>query len=154
MTVFNIKEDLKKPCYCHACLDGKPVIEQSPDPRYCQGCYEFLLDEAKLVTRWKIPDWVPKTSSEQLAKPVQRVLERDKSGENGDIPTLKLSTLSGRPMSYKKRALPEDLIERLNKHGLGSKAIATKLKARGIVVSYKTIQRLLNGQRQELEGLR
>jgi transcriptional regulator with XRE-family HTH domain len=32
--------------YCHACLEAKTIGEQSPDPRYCQGCCEFLLQEA------------------------------------------------------------------------------------------------------------
>lgn len=48
----------------------------------------------------------------------------------------------------KIKELPEDLIKQLNEQGLGSNAIATSLKSKGIEVSYKTIQRIINGQRQ------
>ncbi|MFC2032746.1 hypothetical protein ACFLUS_05270 [Chloroflexota bacterium] len=44
----------------HACLDDKHVVEQSPDPRYCQGCYELLLKEAELLPVKKRPGWIPK----------------------------------------------------------------------------------------------
>lgn len=47
----------------------------------------------------------------------------------------------------KHRELPEDLIMRLSSKGMGSKAISTKLEEHGVVVSYKTIQRILLGER-------
>ncbi len=47
----------------------------------------------------------------------------------------------------KHRELPVDLIEKWQSEGLGSKAIASRLKGEGVVVSYKTIQRLLKGER-------
>ena len=31
--------------WCEACLIGKPGSDTSPDPRYCQDCYGFLLKE-------------------------------------------------------------------------------------------------------------
>ncbi len=33
--------------FCSACLVGKPQSEASPDPRYCQVCYQFLLKKAE-----------------------------------------------------------------------------------------------------------
>lgn len=45
--------------FCKACLVGKLASEQSPDPRYCQGCYEFLSAEVKLLGRGKKPSRVP-----------------------------------------------------------------------------------------------
>ena len=55
---------------------------------------------------------------------------------------------TGRPKTYKKRLLPDDKIRQLHKDGMGAKAIATKLKReKGIIVSYKTIQRVLSGER-------
>ena len=51
----------------------------------------------------------------------------------------------------KHRRLPEDLIKQLAGEGMGSKAIAARLKAElGITVSYKTIQRVLSGKRKQL----
>jgi hypothetical protein len=48
----------------------------------------------------------------------------------------------------KFKALPLELVRDLADEGFGSWAIASKVKKQtGIVVSYKTIQRLLNGQR-------
>ena len=49
----------------------------------------------------------------------------------------------------KHRDLPGDLIKQLAGEGMGSKAIATQLKKeQGINVSYKTIQRVLSGERK------
>ena len=47
----------------------------------------------------------------------------------------------------KHKHLPEDLIRRLSGEGIGSKAIVARLRTKGLKVSYKTIQRLLSGQR-------
>lgn len=33
--------------WCSGCLVAKSKSEQSPDPRYCQGCYELLSGEKK-----------------------------------------------------------------------------------------------------------
>ena len=55
----------------------------------------------------------------------------------------------GRLKHYKKRELPEGLIRQLHGQGMGSKAITTKLKEEtGIQVSYKTVQRILSGERR------
>ena len=53
----------------------------------------------------------------------------------------------GRPKAYEKRELPEELIRQLSSEGMGSRAIASTLKKRAIIVSYKTIQRILAGER-------
>ena len=51
----------------------------------------------------------------------------------------------------KFRDLPVGLITQWAANGMGSKAITAKLKAeQGIEVSYKTIQRLLSGERKQL----
>lgn len=51
----------------------------------------------------------------------------------------------------KHRRLPEDLIKQFADEGMGSKAIAAKLKTEfSITVSYKTIQRILSGKRRQL----
>ena len=48
----------------------------------------------------------------------------------------------------KHRDLPDELIAKLAGQGMRAKAIASELKREhGIIVSYKTIQRMLEGQR-------
>lgn len=48
----------------------------------------------------------------------------------------------------KRRQLPEDLIRKLAVEGVGSKAITARLRLEyGIHISYKTIQRVLSGER-------
>jgi hypothetical protein len=55
----------------------------------------------------------------------------------------------------KLRDLPESLIRRWAEEGLGSKAIASRLDSElGIKVSYKTVQRLLSGKRENGERQR
>ena len=55
-----------------------------------------------------------------------------------------------RPKTYKKQELPEPLIKEMKIAGMGAKAIATRLKVeQDINVSYKTIQRMLSGERKE-----
>ena len=48
--------------FCEACLMDKLVDRRSPDPRYCQDCYDFLTEEAKLLSGTRCPKWVPKKS--------------------------------------------------------------------------------------------
>lgn len=31
--------------WCHGCLVARPMADVSPNPQYCQGCYETLQDE-------------------------------------------------------------------------------------------------------------
>lgn len=53
-------------------------------------------------------------------------------------------TADGRP----KSALPAEEIEQLGKRSLGAKAIAGQLKAEGYSVSFRTVHRILTGERQ------
>lgn len=53
--------------WCHACLVLHPATEQSLDPRYCQGSYDFLLTEAEMVSTTKRPAWIPKPQKPQKA---------------------------------------------------------------------------------------
>jgi len=48
---------------CLGCAEKFPTLEMSDDPRYCQGCYVFLLNEYNNGTdRLFPPGWVPKVS--------------------------------------------------------------------------------------------
>ena len=82
--------------WCSACLSGKPANEQSPDPRYCQGCFKFLLDEAALLSpnRGK-PAWVP-TPGRTEALPAKREVVA-KLPAKGITPVGVLQHTGGRP---------------------------------------------------------
>ena len=46
--------------FCQACLIGKEKTAISPDPRYCRGCYDFLAEEAEMLTGHSRVEWKPK----------------------------------------------------------------------------------------------
>jgi len=155
MSEFDIKRDNELIAagthfWCETCFRARPLDDRSPDERYCQGCYDFLLEEAKMLTgHIKKPTWIPCKNGQQNQPHV--------SGYGGGI----MSTLgeekievdiikpSGKPKILAKRGpkhkdLHIELIEQLAKEGMGSRAIATRLNAeRDVKVSYKTIQRTL-----------
>ena len=146
--------------FCKACLEDKPAIEQSPDPRYCQGCYEFLLKEAEMLLASKRPAWIPKPQQPEKADKSQyqvsqhgagimSTLAGEKSGVDTITPLVSTKMFGKR--GPKHRELPEDLIIQFACEGMGSKAIAARLRSEmGIKVSYKTIQRVLSGERKQL----
>jgi len=136
------------------------MIEQSPDPRYCQGCCDFLLKEAEMLPATRRPAWMPKPQKPEKAHKKQYQVSQvgggimstlaDKKSEVDIIHPSVMSRASGK-RGPKRRRLPEDLIRQLAGEGMGSKAIAGWLKAeRGVTVSYKTIQRILSGERKQL----
>ncbi|MFC1906958.1 hypothetical protein ACFLW8_02620 [Chloroflexota bacterium] len=130
MKTFDIKEDSRYPCFCLACLIGKKKAEMS-NYKYCHQCQANMDYDRSLACSQ------PKSGHITI-----------KHDHTDSVNTeMKMSTVKGRPTTYKKRALPEDLIKQWASEGEGSKAIVTRLKSQGIAVSYKTIQRLLNGQR-------
>ena len=139
--------------FCEACSVGKPAGEMSPDPRYCQGCYEFLLKEVELLPASKRPKWIPKAQrvgSKSIPVPQDEVLimstVKRKKTEVDIIPPA-VSARTPPKRGPKHKPLPEDLVKQWAGEGMGAKAIATMLTGEGVEVSYKTIQRLLSGQR-------
>jgi hypothetical protein len=147
--------------FCHACLEDKTASEQSLDPRYCQGCYEFLLKEAELLSNNKRPKWIPKTQPQNatIQATKAKITGKEQYHVSEDV-VLNMSTLESTKSTVdiirprvgkrgpKKIELPEGRIKEMSRAGMGSKAIAGRLKAEfGIHISYKTIQRLLGGQR-------
>jgi hypothetical protein len=153
---FDIKRDIEIEkaggFWCHACLVSYPAIEQSPDPRYCHGCYQFLLTEAELDKSRRGGEWKPvrpQKSTVQVSQVVRRNMSPmavKKSEVDIIHPADALRKL--RKRGPKPKDLPEKLITQWANNGMGSKAIAARLKDEGIEVSYKTIQRLLSGKRQ------
>lgn len=73
--------------FCQACLIGKSQADINPDPRYCQGCYDFLVDEAEMLAErgtTKHPYWIPQ-------KPTKTAL---KEKIRPPLPPLNMSTLN------------------------------------------------------------
>ncbi len=157
--------------FCHACVVDKPVSEQSPDSRYCLGCYDFLLKEAEILSPGKHPKWVPRAQSEKDS--TGKIGHQKSIQVSGDV-VLNMSTLSDQKSEVdiiqlpvgkvtrekqpikteakrgpKHKALPRELISQWAGEGMGSRVIASKLNSEfGIKVSYKTVQRLLSGERR------
>lgn len=80
--------------YCQACFMDKPVAGASPDPRYCQGCYDFLLKEAEMLpAKSGRPEWIPKPqkalvgggeiSHDAPEKPSDGIFKGDTTPDNG-----------------------------------------------------------------------
>jgi hypothetical protein len=157
--IFNIKQaiEIEKAggFWCEACLVSHPATEQSPDPRYCLGCYDFLLKEAEMLpAKSGRPEWIPKA----------REISKEVAGVAGHTPQI-MSTVASKKIEVdiikpsvaaravlkrgpKHKALPQELVKQWAGDGMGSKAIASKLNNElGINISYKTIQRALSGER-------
>ncbi len=148
--------------FCHACLEDKSASEQSLDTRYCLGCFGFLKNEAEMLTDRHRHDWMPITpdkapEANRTAKQsvvivgegsqIMSTLDDNKIEVDIIQPLVVKVTREKRGPKYK--ALPQELIEQWAGEGMGSKAIASKLKGElGTKVSYKTIQRLLSGERE------
>lgn len=143
-----------KTFWCKTHLEELPTSKQSPDARYCQDCYDFLLKEAELLSsKHGKPDWIP----DSINYPVNDAVDYKSTPLNpagvSEYRGLLLSTLDDEKITVdkntskthkrgrKKTVLPEELIILWSKN-MGSKAMALKLKKEyGIKTSYKTIQR-------------
>lgn len=147
--------------FCQGCLTDKLSPEASPDPRYCRGCYDFLLEEADILKKggsWRHPAWLPKSKkkAEKLMQgsrdiPLNMSIVNDKKISMDIIqPTTATEALfqQSQKRGRKPQELPTDLIIQLA-NDMGSVAIASLLKREhGITISYKTIQRILSGERK------
>ena len=144
---------MKDTFFCHACLEDKPTADISPDPRYCQGCYDFLLKEAEMLIRsgsTRRPEWIPKSQTPKNQCKVSQDIALNMSTLDDkkievDIIQPSVAKVTRVKRGPKQKPLPQELIEQWAGEGMGSRAIASKLKNElGIKVSYKTIQRALS----------
>jgi hypothetical protein len=144
---------------CQACIECKYLSELSlKDARYCTFCQPIIEEEYRAIAERL------GRANKYKPQPTQKPTEMTEIGVTPNslsaTPETKMSTLDekpitvdnfrprGRPKHYKKRELPIELIEQLHSKDIGSKAITTLLKReQGIEVSYKTIQRILSGER-------
>lgn len=143
--------------WCEACLMAKPVDDMSRDQRYCQGCYDFLVYEAALLVEkgsTRRPYWWPQGMEQGTEK--EKKVSQDTSFNLSTLKAGKTKVDKLVPMTPivtrekpgpRLMELPDDKIQEWASQGMGSKAIATKLeKEYRVVVSYKTIQRRLQGE--------
>ena len=151
---FDIKKDMATVeaggFWCSGCLSGKPASEQSADPRYCQGCYDLLKKEVELLSpKAGKPSWTPREGSKTTADVSLQGTQimSTVNGKNIEVDIIPPGTAT-RPSSKRGPRftdLPMALINELAGKGLGSKAITGELAKQGYTVSYKTIQRRLQG---------
>jgi hypothetical protein len=146
---FNIKRDNKfiaagTHFWCQVCLIARPLSDHSPDPRYCQSCYDFLVEEAKLLNKWKLPDWVPITKGKKAVKEqgveVLRIPEV-LAGING-VPAKtqpRENNQGGRP----RLNLPVKQIRKWQREGYGATEIKRRLADSGVRVSMRSLYRML-----------
>ena len=126
--------------FCLGCLMGKPASEQSPDPRYCPGCFKFLSKEAEMLTSTgqRTASWKPVTarrgagSSSGKALPVgdkgcDTAQHKELQGANGVT-----TYIAAR-------------IRELGAQGMSCRGIEKELLKDGIVISYRTVARKLQG---------
>ena len=143
---------------CQACLECKHLSELSlKDARYCDFCqpiieYEYsLLSTGSHSKRYKPMPLKSKSTSTEVPPIYKPTGEEKMKMSTPDEKPVTVDNFKprGRPKHYKKRELPIDLIKQLYTQDIGSKAIATRLKVgHGTKVSYKTIQRILSGERK------
>jgi hypothetical protein len=162
MTEFDIKRDNELIAagthfWCEACLVARPLDDRSPDERYCQDCYDFLRKEAEMLTgHIKKPTWIPCKNGQKNQPHVSTYGGGNMStlGEEiieVDIIQPSVAKVTRGKRGPKPKVLPNELIKQWAGEGMGSKAIASKLNNElDIEVSYKTIQRVLSGERTKL----
>jgi len=134
--------------FCEACLRDLPLNERSEkDMRYCGFCQPIIEEEYQALAGRKgrpLDNFYRPVTSAPLA------VGGGRNMSTLEKPKIKVDILRPRVAKRgpKKKELPEGKIEEMSKVGLGSRAIAGRLRAEfGIHISYKTIQRLLGGQR-------
>jgi hypothetical protein len=115
-----------------------------------------LSKEAKLLSSGKCPAWIPKAQNGKRAVknqyPVSKATVLNMSTladmkSEVDIIHSRVDMVSREKRGPKHKTLPIEVIMQWASEGMGSKAIAARLNRDAIQISYKTIQRLLSGQR-------
>jgi len=138
--------------WCSTCLVARPLDDLSPDPRYCQGCYGFLLKEVEMLSSGKHPQWVPRTSP----KPIRQLVQPSSGGCHNYTHTPLgspmesgiMATVKGKRGPKRRADLPAEMIMQWASEGMGSKMIASKLKAElNITIGFRTVARIIAGQR-------
>jgi len=133
--------------WCQACVVARPLVEQSSDPRYCQRCYEVLKVEAEMQpTRraaW-MPKIVKKATRENIShKTAPEATQTTPEPEEG-CDTIQQGEIVG------QNRVTGDVIVKINElsaQGNSTRAIEKELAKEGVFISYRTIARILSGER-------
>ena len=145
--------------YCHACLEDKPANEQSLDPRYCHGCCEFLLNEAKILPRGKRPSWIPTINREASPSEPEPLSLRAKQGVEQARGCNKISIgvldRVGSKRGRRRISIPMELIAQITKEGITScRGISQRLKSEyDIGCSFMTVARVIKGNRKQFGAI-
>lgn len=81
MSYFDIKRDNELIAagthfWCDGHLSAVPVDDMSRESRYCQSCYNLLIDEASLLpTKSRRPDWMPSRKAQEAQETPQKVAD-------------------------------------------------------------------------------
>ncbi len=135
-------------------MDKSESERSEKDIRYCNFCQPIIEQEYAITAQHQCR----KTKYKPVKK--DEVYETIGAEEKTIMSTLKPKSSTVdiinpptpiRPIGKrgpKHKELPEDLIKQMADDGMGSKAIATRLSVQSDVdVSYKTVQRVLSGER-------
>lgn len=132
--------------WLNICVDcGHRLITQGPElPGQCPGCknWRWLCHLQNPIKRTE-PSLVggcEDTTPEFCPPKTDAVLAKIMMDKNNARPT-QSDVKRGRPPVK----VPDDLIQKLSSEGLGAIRIAEKLKEQGVIISYKTVQRRLQG---------
>jgi len=120
--------------WCDTCLVACPNSEASPRAGRCLSCYGSLHREAAITPSPVKPTWDIITP-DQSTVPAQAQVTTGKRGP-------------------RHHALPEELIRQLATEKKSSRKIADEVRLRTkTTVSYRTVQRILSGQRKEIANV-
>ena len=133
--------------FCLGCLEDKPVSQQSPDPRYCQGCCDFLVKEAEM-NPGQSGDWKPKLGKEDKSEDSRQEILSPTNAFVEPMPACpKSQEGTSLPIGRPRAEIPIDQALKLHAEGESIRTIVENLKAGGLKASRMTVQRILAGKR-------
>lgn len=122
--------------WCFGCLAGKPAAEASNDPRYCLGCYGCLKEDSVVSGRKR-----GSGSDESPAGVAPKVTGASPDNDKGCHKVAHGKTLRESSVTD----LITGRIRELAARGMSCRSIEKKLAKDGVIISYRTIHRRLQG---------
>ena len=119
--------------WCHACMVARPLDDVSPDPRYCQRCYESLAADGYF----------------------QRVKTHPRTAPGAAAPARNASAATVTPLHQGKDTSGDNVTARiigLAAAGNSTREISTILQGDGINISHMTIARRIKNAAAQQGG--